>query len=135
VAKTPPLLYGSIVHVAQVTDARGNDAGPHFGVVLNTAESIEAGEDLRLAMISTRYSYPVRDGWFELDNTPGKRGGHDKTGMSEACVAKGTWLRMKPQADVKNEGKRAPVAIANKLNAFIDQGAAARRNSANPPSA
>jgi hypothetical protein len=112
------ILYGSIVHVAEVTGTDGKPAGPHYGVVLNEQASIDAGDSLRLAMVSINFSYPLDPCHFPLENIPGKPGGHPKTGMSQACAIQGDWLRVKSQADVSFRGKRAPVALVNKVEDY-----------------
>jgi hypothetical protein len=119
------LQYGSIVHLAHVDDPNGQQAGPHYAVVLNSQESLENGDELQLAVVSTNFQYPLRDGWYELDNIPGKRGGHPKTGMSQACVVKGTWLIFAPQSAATSRGKRAPVKLVNELREWIRQQAIA----------
>ena len=113
------LKFGSIVHHPNVPHPNGTPAGPHYVVVLNPQEEIDSGSDLRVAGISTTLTYPLPDGWYELDNTPGKPGGHPNTGLFEACAVKGTWIARLPQSEVENRGKRAPLRTVRKIEDFL----------------
>lgn len=116
----PRLQLGSIVKL-DVCDPWGEPAGPHFAVVLTRQKDIDAGRDLRAAVITTSFHYPLPDGWFVLPHTPGKPGGHEYTGLWEASVVKGTWLHPHPipQESVVFNGKRAPVKVVRQLQMWL----------------
>jgi hypothetical protein len=81
------------------------DAGPHWCVVLNPQSEIDAGMDLRVAVITTNTGRPpLPSGWFEMPHAP-ESGGHPITGLTEACVVKATWLQVIPQSSVLKLGK------------------------------
>jgi hypothetical protein len=116
------IKHGSIVHVSDCPDPDGKPAGPHFAIVLNSQKSIDAGDELLLAVITTSFSRPLQDGWFLLtDYTPGKPGAHEKTGLTELSVVKGTWLVILARKKVKHKGKRAPAAIVRQLHGWIER--------------
>jgi hypothetical protein len=69
---------------------------PHYSVVLSPQHEIDIGQDLRVAVISTNCR-PLQPGWFDMDAAPG---GHEITGLFEACAVKATWLDKVNQADV-----------------------------------
>ena len=119
-AKQPKVVHGSIVW-AEVNDPiTGQPAGEHPTIVLSTQANIDAGKDLRVVVISTSYKHPVSDGWYEMPHTPGKPGGHEKTGLDEACVAKATWPQRIPQSTIRIKGKhRAPAKIVRNCEQWL----------------
>ncbi|MGH7192920.1 MAG: type II toxin-antitoxin system PemK/MazF family toxin, partial [Candidatus Saccharimonadales bacterium] len=111
-ANSDEIRLGTII-LAEVSDPATQQAvGPHFAVVLTRNAEIDAGVDLVVAVCTTSYSYPLKSGWFEM---PSKPGGHELTGLSEACVAKATWLEVVPQAKVLKTKGRAPVSITKQI--------------------
>jgi hypothetical protein len=120
VARQPKLKFGSIVWAEVFDPIDRTPAGGHFCVVLNPQEEIDSGAILRVAVITTSYDYrAIPDGWYEMDYTPGRP--HVKTGLSEACVVKGTWLQRLRQDDVRNRGKYAPIKVVDKLDQWLKQ--------------
>ena len=114
------VFYGSIVWADVCDPNTGEPAGEHPVIVLSSDEDIAAGKDLRTVVISTGYTRPIRDGWYEMDHMPGKPGGHEKTGLDEACVAKATWPQRIPQASIRIKGKhRAPVKTVKQIVAWL----------------
>lgn len=93
-----PISLGDILLVADVREPiNRKSVGPHYVMVLSPQDSIDAGDDLEVVVITTSLSYPLPSGWFEM---PAEPGGHPTTGLFEACVVKATWQDSIPQADV-----------------------------------
>jgi PemK-like, MazF-like toxin of type II toxin-antitoxin system len=109
------ILKGTIIY-ARVSDPdTGDPAGEHPAVVLNPQSEIDAGQDLRVAVCTTSYT-PGQAGWFLM---PSKPGGHEITGLDQACVVKGTWIQIVPQKDVIRLFKRCPAQIFKQLNNWL----------------
>lgn len=110
------IQFGSII-LAEVNDPEtARPAGEHPAVVLNPQVDIDAGLDLVVAVCTTSFSYPLDSGWFDM---PSKPGGHEITGLKEACVAKATWLQVVPQSRVLQVKGRAPMAIVRQIQAWL----------------
>jgi hypothetical protein len=133
VAKQKRISYGSIVW-AEVNDpVDSTPAGEHPVIVLSSNEDIAAGKDLRAVVISRSYTRPLNDGWYMMDHTPGKPGGHDKTGLSEACVAKSTWPQRISQSAIRIKGNhRAPAKIVRQIRDWLQSKKVAKKTE--PPS-
>lgn len=90
-------MLGSVVW-AEVCEPSGTPAGEHPALVLSPQAGIDAGLDLRVVVISTSFSYPLPSGWYDM---PARPGGHEITGLEEACVVKATWPQRMPQSAVR----------------------------------
>lgn len=102
-ADAPKILQGAVIY-SRVTGVPGGGLlpDPHYSVVLNDQSEIDAGEDLRVAVISTNCR-PLMSGWFDMATAPG---GHPITGLSEACAVKATWLnKIKPTDVIRIQGR------------------------------
>lgn len=109
------ILFGTII-LADVDEPNGAPAGPHPAVVLSSQADIDAGVNLQVAVCSTAFRYPLRDGWFDMPTHPE---GHAITGLTEACVVKATWTAEIPQANVLKLYKRCPIKIVKMVIAWL----------------
>jgi mRNA-degrading endonuclease toxin of MazEF toxin-antitoxin module len=110
------IRLGTII-LAEVNDPETNRAsGEHPAVVLSPQADIDAGMDLVAAVCTTNFTYPLESGWFDMPTRPG---GHETTGLTDACVVKATWLAVVPQSKVLKVKGRAPMAVARQVQAWL----------------
>lgn len=112
---TPTIQIGTVIY-AEVCDPNGTPVGPHFCVVILPNAEIDRGDDLRVAVCTTSFGYPLKSGWFEMPSTPGSR---SKLGLREATVVKATWIQSIPQSEVIRVYQRAPVRILKQIINWI----------------
>lgn len=106
---------GSIIW-AKVTDPQTNiELEPHAAIVLNPQHEIDAGNDLDVYVCTTSFR-GRQSGWFDV---PTKPGGHEMTGLDQACVVKATWHNIVPQADVIRISGRAPSQLFKQLQNWL----------------
>ena len=110
------IRLGTII-LAEVNDPETDRAaGEHPALVLSPQADIDAGMDLVVVVCSTNFAYPLESGWFDIPTRPG---GHDTTGLTEACVVKATWIAVVPQSNVLRVKGRAPMAIVRQIQAWL----------------
>jgi len=66
---------GSLVW-AEVNDPNtGVPAGEHACLVLNKQAEIDAGDDLRVAVVTSKFTRPLKSGWYSIPHStdPGAR--------------------------------------------------------------
>lgn len=105
--------------------------GEHAAIVLNPQHEIDAGFDLDVYVCTTsvRNRQP---GWFDV---PTKPGGHEITGLDQACVAKATWHNLIPQNEVIRGVGRAPSSLFKQLRNWLADKARLLLRPAEPPDA
>lgn len=110
------LLLGTII-LAEVNDPESDKpAGVHPAVDLSPQANIDAEMDLVVAVCTTNFTYPLESGWFDMPTRPG---GHEITGLTDACVVKATWLAVVPQSNVLKVKGRAPMSIVRQIQAWL----------------
>ena len=113
----PAIIRIGTIILADVSDPfTGKEVGEHPVVVLTPQAEIDAGKDLVVAVCTTSFTYPLDSGWFDI---PSKPGGHETTGLSQACVAKATWIEVVPQSKVLKVMGRAPMAIVRQIQGWL----------------
>lgn len=109
------IQLGTIVWADLHDPVTGESLGDHPAIVLNSSEEIAAGADLLVAGCSTTFRFPLQSGWFAMPT--GEEG--RRLGLSEACVAKATWLDQIPQDEVRRIGPRAPARIYKSIKNWL----------------
>jgi hypothetical protein len=89
---------------------------PHYAVTLTRQSDIDSGADLRVAVCTTSFHYPLPSGWFEMLTDPA---GHPTTGLKEACVVKATWIDTVPQSAVIRTVGRSPASIYKQIQNWL----------------
>ena len=108
---------GTIVW-AEISDPNGQNAKLRPAIVLSTQPHIDARHDLVVAAITTDFVHPLPSGWFAIPTMPG---GHEITGLDQACVVKATWLKQVPQTQVRAIKGRAPSRVVREVLNFLAQ--------------
>jgi len=117
VAIVGKIRLGTIVW-ADVNDPNGDPIGEHPVVILSPQKEIDAGQVLVGAVCTTSFSYPLAPGCFEMPSKPGP-GGHEITGLEQACVVKGALLQPIPYANIRRIGKRALMSTVRQLQQWM----------------
>ena len=132
----PSLQFGSIIHHHDVPDPQGTPAGPHFAVVLNSKDEIDAGlQDLDLAVITSSFDKPLPAGWFIIPQyIPAKPGGHQLTGLSKLSVVKCTWFVSLPRSECRFKHKHVSKDTALQIQGYYAALAAQARQQHQKPS-
>lgn len=114
-SKPATLRTGTIIW-ADVTDpVTHQPVGPHAAIVLNPQSEIDAGSDLDVYVCTTSYENR-QPGWFDV---PTKPGGHEITGLDQACVVKATWHNVVRQDAIIRIAGRAPSSLFKQLRNWI----------------
>jgi hypothetical protein len=108
------IKFGTIIY-ADLDDGNGK-IEPHYAIVTDRQEAIDQGKDLAVIGISTSCLGPLQDGWFRMDSHPG---GHPRTGLSEACVAKANWRDVVPQNKIIRVAGRINRGLAEQIAEYI----------------
>jgi hypothetical protein len=117
VAIAGKIRLGTIVW-ADVNDQNGCPIGEHPVVILSPQKEIDAGQVLVGAVCTTSFSYPLPPGCFEMPSKPGP-GGHEITGLEEACVVKGALIQPIPDSRIRRIGKRALMSTVRQLQQWM----------------
>ena len=113
---TPSIQIGTVIY-AEVCDPNGTHVGPHYCVVLSPNVEIKNGDDLRVAVCTTSFRYPLASGWFDMPSTPGAR---SDLGLTKPTVVKATWIQLIPQSGVIEVYKRAPARIFKQIINWLE---------------
>jgi mRNA-degrading endonuclease toxin of MazEF toxin-antitoxin module len=115
VAESTSIRTGTIIW-AEVNDPVTHaPAGKHPAIVLNPQCEIDAGQDLDVYVCTTNTGNR-QSGWFDV---PTKPGGHETTGLDQACVVKATWHNVIPQSQVIKIVGRAPASLFKQIRNWL----------------
>lgn len=114
-ARQSTIRTGTIIW-ANVTDpVTHQPVGEHAAIVLNPQREIDAGHDLDVYVCTTSMQNR-QSGWFDV---PAKPGGHEMTGLDQACVVKATWHNIIPQNQVIRIMGRAPSSLFKQVRNWL----------------
>lgn len=106
---------GSIIWATVTDPVTHVELEPHAAIVLNPQHEIDAGGDLDVYVCTTSFR-DRQPGWFDV---PTKPGGHETTGLDQACVVKATWHNIIPQSKVLRISGRAPTRLFRQLQNWL----------------
>lgn len=109
------LQRGTII-LAKLNDHHGK-ISEHFGIITTSTADIQAGADLAVVGISTKYNLPLPPHWFALKTHPR---GLCETKLRRPCVAKASWQDVVKQGDVIEIRGRAPAGIVRQILKYIE---------------
>ena len=109
---------GSIIWAAIADKQRRTDSKERPALVISSNDSIAAGNDLVVLVISTKFTYPPPSHWFLVPSDPL---GHPVTGLDQPCVIKTDWPEKIPQSDVLGVKGRAPAALVKQVISYVKQ--------------
>jgi hypothetical protein len=101
-----------------VNDPTGSPIGEHPVVILSPQRDIDAGRELVGAVCTTSFFYPLPPGCFEMPSKPGP-GGHEITGLEQACVVKASLIQPIPYSSIRRIGKRALMSTVRQLQQWL----------------
>jgi hypothetical protein len=124
-----PISLGTIILAPVREPIDRAPVDPHYAIVLSPQREIAAGLDLRVAVCTTSFRYPLLSGWFEMPTAPD---GHPITGLREACVVKATWIDRVPQSAVMRVVGRSTTSIYKQVLNWLAERERQMGRSANP---
>ena len=92
---------------ANISDKQGRNLKLRPAVVLTTAEEIEAGEPIVVAVVSTQFQLAKPEDQVELPWAPL---GNTLTRLKKRCVAVCNWVEEIKESDISEYGGMVPAA-------------------------
>jgi len=129
VAINNKIRTGTIVWANATDPVTHKPVGEHAAIVLNPQCELDAGNDLDVYVCTTSMQ-KRQSGWFDV---PTKPGGHEATGLDQACVVKATWHNSIPQSQVLRISGRAPSSLFKQIRNWLADKARSLPKANEPP--